>query len=135
MRSGCHELRSSLQGVNKRRTCGRDIESPDIVCAELVLDETCGRGEKHVGRDRPYNDRVEVGSLNAALGERLLRRLDREIAGRDAFIYDMTFADADTLHDPLVVGIDKFFEVGVGKKARRNVGAESADLNALKLAQ
>jgi hypothetical protein len=47
----------------------------------------------------------------------------------------MTLADADALHDPLVVGIDKFFQVGVGEKARRNVSAESADLNALKLAQ
>jgi hypothetical protein len=47
----------------------------------------------------------------------------------------MTLADADALHNPLVIGVDKFFEVGVGKKARRNVGAESADLNALKLAQ
>jgi hypothetical protein len=47
----------------------------------------------------------------------------------------MTLADPDALHDPLVIGIDKFFEIGIGKKARRNVGAESADLNALKLAQ
>jgi hypothetical protein len=47
----------------------------------------------------------------------------------------MTLADADALHDPLIIGIDKFFQVGVGEKARRNVGAESADLNALKLAQ
>jgi len=47
----------------------------------------------------------------------------------------MTLADTDALHDPLIIGIDKFFEVGVGEKARRNVGAESADLNALKLTQ
>jgi hypothetical protein len=47
----------------------------------------------------------------------------------------MTLADADALHDPLIVGIDKLFEVGVGKQAGRNVGAESADLYALKLAQ
>jgi hypothetical protein len=47
----------------------------------------------------------------------------------------MTLADADALHDPLVIGIDKFFEIGVGKKTRRNVRAKSADLNALKLTQ
>jgi hypothetical protein len=47
----------------------------------------------------------------------------------------MTLADADALHDPLIVGVDKFFEVGVGEKAGRDVGAESADLNALKLGQ
>jgi hypothetical protein len=43
----------------------------------------------------------------------------------------MTLADADPFHDPLVVGIDHLLEVGVGKEPRRNVGAESADLNAL----
>jgi hypothetical protein len=47
----------------------------------------------------------------------------------------MPLADADALHDPLIVGIDKLFEIGVGKKAGRDVGAEGADLNALKLTQ
>jgi hypothetical protein len=47
----------------------------------------------------------------------------------------MALANADALHDPLIIGVDKFFEVGVGQKAGRNVGAESADLNALKLSQ
>src|SRR5271169_3406457 len=135
MRSRGHELRSSLQRVNKGRTGTRKIESPDILRAEFVLDETSGRGEKHVGRNRPHNNRVEIGSVDAALGERFLRRFHRKIAGRNPFVHEMTLADADTLHDPLVIGIDKFFEVGVGEKAGWNVGAESADLNALKLTQ
>jgi hypothetical protein len=100
-----------------------------------MLDETSGRGEKHVWRNRSHNNRVEIGRVDAAVGEGLLRRLDRKIAGRNTLVYEMTLANTDALHDPLVIGIDKFFEVGVGKKAGRNVGAESADLNALKLAQ
>ena len=100
-----------------------------------MLDETRGRGEKHVGRNRSHNDRVEFGRVDAALGQRVPRRLDRKIAGRNTFVHEVTFADADALHDPLVIGINKLFEVGIGKKARRNVGAESADLNALKLTQ
>src|SRR6266478_2525707 len=135
MRSGSDELRSRLQCVNKSRTGSREIESPDILRAEFVLNETSGRREKHVGRNGPHNNRVEIGRVNAALGKRFLRRLDRKIAGRNTLVRKMTFADADALHDPLVIGIDKFFEIGVGEKARRNVGAESADLNALKLAQ
>src|SRR6266853_6711833 len=135
MRSGRDELRARLQRTNKCRACSREIESPNILRAELVLNKTSGRGEKHVGRNRSHNDRVEIGRVDAALGKRLLRRLDRKIAGRNTLVCKMTLADADALHDPLVIGIDKFFEVGVGKKARRNVGAESADLNALKLTQ
>jgi hypothetical protein len=99
------------------------------------LNEASGRGKKHVGRNRSHNDRVELGRVDAALGKRSLRRLDRKIAGCNTFVHEMTLADTDTLHDPLVIGIDKFFEVGVSKKARRNVGAKSADLNALKLTQ
>ena len=102
---------------------------------ELVLDQASGGGEKHVGRDRSHYDRVEIGRADAALGERLLCGLDRKIAGRNPLVDEMTLADADALHDPLVIGVDKFFEVGVGEKAGRNVGAESADLNALKLGQ
>jgi hypothetical protein len=47
----------------------------------------------------------------------------------------MTLPDANPFHDPLIVGIDHPFEVGVGKKTRGNISAESADLNALKLLQ
>src|SRR6266852_3431711 len=135
MRPGRNELRSGLQAINKGGTGSREIESPDIFRAELILNETSGRGKEHVGRNRSHNDRVEIGRFDAALGERFLRRLDRKIAGRNALIHEMTLTDANALHDPLVVGLDHFFEVGVGKKTRRNVGAESADLNALKLTQ
>ena len=57
------------------------------------------------------------------------------VAGRHTLVHEVAFADADPLHDPLVVGVDHLFQVGVGEKAGWNVGAESADLNALKLAQ
>ena len=83
----------------------------------------------------PTIDRIQIGRADAALGEGFLRRLDRKIAGGNPFVHEMALADADALHDPLVVGVDNFFEVGVGEKAGWNVGAESADLNALKLGQ
>src|SRR4029077_18607070 len=132
---GSDDLLSRLQGINKCRAGSREIKSPNVFRAQLILNETSGRGEKHVGRNRSHNDLVEIGSVDAALGQRVLRRLDRKIAGRNTLVCKMAFADTDPLHDPLVIGIDKFFEIGVGKKARRNVGAESADLNALKLTQ
>jgi hypothetical protein len=47
-------------------------------------------------------------AANAALGERFLRRFGRQIAGRNAFVDEMAFADADAAHDPFVVGIDHF---------------------------
>src|ERR1700677_704925 len=135
MRSGGDKLRSSLQGVDKRGTRSREIKSPDIFRAQLVLYKTCGRGKKHVRSNRPYHNRIEVGSFNTALRERSLRRLHRQVTGCDPFVHEMTLADANPFHDPLIIGIDHLFEVGVGKKTRRNISAESADLNALKLLQ
>ena len=100
-----------------------------------MLHQTSGRGKKHVGRNRPHDNGIEIGGLDSALGKRFLRGFDRQIAGRNPLVHNMTLADADTLHDPLIVGIDQFFEVGVGEKAGRNESAESADLDALKLTQ
>jgi hypothetical protein len=105
------------------------------VRAQFVLHQAGRRGEKHIRRNRGHDDRIQIAGGNAALDKRFLRRFDRQIAGRNALVHDMALADADTAHNPFVVRIDEFFEIGVGEKTRRNVGAESADLNALKLAQ
>jgi hypothetical protein len=39
----------------------------------------------------------------------------------------VAFADADASENPLIRSVDHFFEVGVGEKAGRHVGAEGAD--------
>ena len=135
VRSGSNKLRSRLQRVNERRTRRREIETPNVLCAQLVLHQTSRRREEHVGSNRSHDYRVQFGRLNPALGQRSLRRLDRQIAGRNPFVHDVPLSNANPFHDPLIVGIDHHFEVGVGEKARRNVSAKSADLNALKLLQ
>src|ERR1700691_536955 len=60
MSAGRDELRSRLDGVDEGGTGGGDIESPNAVRAQLVLNQAGGRGEKHVGRDRAYDDGVDV---------------------------------------------------------------------------
>ena len=47
----------------------------------------------------------------------------------------MTLANSGALLDPLVVGLDHFFKVGVGEKSGRNVGSEGTDFGPLKLSQ
>ena len=44
-------------------------------------------------------------------------------------------ADASPVANPLVIGIDHLFKVGIGQKAGRNVSAKSTDLGTAKLAQ
>jgi hypothetical protein len=47
----------------------------------------------------------------------------------------MTLADAHARHDPLVVGVNHFLQVGVGKQAWRHVRAEGADFGANRFRQ
>jgi hypothetical protein len=103
--------------------------------ADLVLDETGRRWKQHVGRNRRDNDGVEIAGGDSTLGESSPGGFGSQIARCHTFVDNMTLANSDAAHDPFVVGIDHFFEVGVGQKAGWNVGTESADLNALKLAQ
>ena len=39
------------------------------------------------------------------------------------------------VQDPFVIGVDHFFEVGVGQKSGRHVGSKRTNLDAAKLAQ
>jgi hypothetical protein len=69
------------------------------------------------------------------LGQSFFSGFDRQIAGGNAFIDNMPFADTHALLDPLIVGIDHFFQVGVGQKAWRDVGTKGADFGADELSQ
>ncbi len=128
MGAGGDELRSRLHCINESGAGGGEIESPNALGAELVLNQASSGGEEHVRRNRADNDGIDIAGSETALGECPLRGLDREIAGGYAFVDDVAFADADAGENPVIVGVDHFFEVGVGEKAGRHVGAEGADL-------
>ena len=129
------ELRSCLHGVNESGAGSGEIESPNPLCAELVLNQAGGRGEKHVGRDRADYDGVQVAWSQTALGKRFFGGLDREVTGGHAFFHDVAFADTDAGENPVIGGINHLFEVGVGEKSGRHIGAEGTDLGAERLAQ
>ena len=84
-------------------------------------------GKQHVRRDRAYDDGFDFGRSQTALGQRTLGSSGSQVAGGNALVHDVPLADAGTGENPFVGGFDHFFEVGVGKKAGRDVGAEGAD--------
>jgi hypothetical protein len=47
----------------------------------------------------------------------------------------MTLANSGAFLDPLVIGFDHLFEVGISQKARWDVGSKGADFGPLKLFQ
>ena len=100
-----------------------------------MLYEAGGGRKKHVGSDGGDQDGVKFGWPDTTLGQNFLGGFHRQVAGCDPLINDMAFADAGPFHYPFVVGVHHLFKVGVSQKAGRDVGAESADLDAAKLAQ
>ena len=67
------------------------------------------------------------GTVDAAPRERAFRGLNGHIGGRDVFIGDVALANAGTLDNPLVVGLDHFFQIVISQNARRNVATERSN--------
>ena len=78
-------------------------------------------GNSMSGSDGGDDDGFDFGGVEAAPGEAVARGFNGEIAGCGAGVDDVALADAGALGDPLVVGGDHGFEVGVGQQARWNI--------------
>ena len=95
-----------------------------------MLDEAGGGGEGHVGGDGGDDDDFEFGGVDAAAGEADFGCFKGQIAGGYALVDDVALANAGALGDPLVVGGDHLFEVGVGEQMGRNEGSYRRNLGA-----
>ena len=60
VRTGGHQLRPNRQRVEKAGAGGGQIEPPGTRESELVLDQTGGGREEHVGRDGGDDKRVDI---------------------------------------------------------------------------
>ena len=49
--AGADELRSYCERIGESGACGGKIEAPGPFCANAVLHQAGGSGEKHIGRD------------------------------------------------------------------------------------
>ena len=69
--------------------------------------------------------------MSAGRQPRLLDRFERrflpEVGRRDARIDDVALADAGSLEDPFVRGLDQLFEIGIGQQPRRHIGGQRGD--------
>ena len=122
--AGLDELRAHLEGVDESGTGGGEVEAPGALGAEAILDEAGGGGEEHVGGDGADDDDFNFGGIDAAFGEAAAGGFDSHVAGGHAGLDDVTLFDADAGGDPLVGGVDHFFEVCVGEEAGRRPGSE-----------
>lgn len=133
--SAGNQLRSDLYRVKKCRARCRKVESPRPLRPELVLHNTGRRREKHVGRYRPHDDYFDLSGIEPTLRQSFFRRRNRKVAGGNPFLDDVPFSNPNSRQDPFVVGIDHPFQVGIGEKARRHIGAQSTNLGADRFGQ
>src|SRR5262249_45259015 len=85
-------LSTGLQGIEKRRTGGGEIESPGSLGTQLVLHQAGGRGEEHVGRNGGDKNSFDVDRVDTALGQSTFCGFGRQVTGGYAFVRQMAFA-------------------------------------------
>ena len=80
-------------------------------------------GKRLIRRCRREHDEIEVGSLEAGVGQGPFRSLERKMRRQLAICRDVTLANAGTLLDPLIGCVHGLGEVGVGHHTLGQVGA------------
>jgi len=92
-----------------------------------VLEQTGGRRKNEIGRGRADHDQFDFARLDAGRFECRQRRAVGEIACSLAVGRDMTLADATARDNPLVAGVDQFFQIRVGDDPFRQKTAGSGN--------
>ncbi|MEY9148221.1 hypothetical protein ABIF00_006205 [Bradyrhizobium elkanii] len=92
-----------------------------MVDAEPVLDGDRGGGKGVVGRRGREHDQVDRLRIDLRMGERGLRRLDRQMRGEFVVGRDVALADAGALHDPVIRRVDPAGQFGIGQNPLRQI--------------
>jgi len=121
--TGANELVGDAEPVERTGASGGNVEGTGPRRPKFGLHEHGAGGHRHVGRDGPDDDHIELGGIGRRHGERLFGCFDRHIGCRFAIGGDMAFLDAGALDDPGVRRINDFFEFLVGENARRSIRA------------
>jgi len=103
-------LLRDLQAVNESGTRSFEVKRCGLLRANLLLNETRGRRERHVGRDGGDDDEVNLLARNAGHFHRALRGFGGEVGGEFILGRESTFLDAGARGDPFVGRVHHFFE-------------------------
>jgi hypothetical protein len=92
-----------------------------------MLQQARGRWKNQIRRGGADHQQFNLVHRHTGGGERGARGALRQIAGGLALGRDVTLADARARCDPLVGGIDEFFQIGVGDDPLRQETAGAGD--------
>ena len=111
VRVGRDKLLRDLDSKKKTGASGRDIETGRVFRADFFLDETGGRGKKHVWRGSCDENEIDFFGRHLGLLERPQCSFRRHIAGLLILRRHPAFLDPGAGRDPLVGCIDNFRKV------------------------
>ena len=120
------------QRINKAAAHGLQVKGSAACRTELVLQNTGGRWEHHVGRAGGHDDQVDVlcrdtGSLQCIFGG-----FKGEVAAEDTVGRKVAGPDTGALHNPVIGRLDAgggqlSHQIGIGQPAGRQVAASACD--------
>jgi hypothetical protein len=126
------ELGAGRQRVNESAASGGDIEAPAVSDLEFVLNQAGSGRIHHVGSYGSDNDGLNVADVRAVTFDKILDGIDGQVAGRNAFFDDMTFADTGPCEDPVVGRLYHLLQLEIIEYLGRDISAESSDLGTSK---
>ena len=121
------ELGAGCEGVDEAGAGAGKVETPGVLCADLVLDKA-GRGrEEHVGCHRADDNEVQFRGVNATLFEQCLSGGSGKFARPDAFFDETALPNTGPLENPLIGCIESLLKILVCDAALRQVVANGGD--------
>ena len=90
---------------------------PSAACTATAV-----AGKVLSGVEVAEHDQVDRLGVDAGVGQRRARRVDRQMRGELALGGDVALPDAGALHDPLVRGVDPRRQFGIGQDPLRQIG-------------
>ena len=109
--------------VDKAGADRLQIECGTPVDAESRLHAHRTRGKGIVGGRGRKHDQIDRLRVHAGRSERGARRVGRHVRRHLAFRGDVPLANAGSLHDPIVGGVDHLRQLGVGEQPARQIAA------------
>jgi len=116
------------EGKDKGRTSRGQVKAPGPGSADLLLHQTGGRREEHVGSDGSHDDGVDVFGRGPRPLETFPGGPHSHKGAAQARFQDPSFADSRTGHDPLVGGIHHLFKFPVRHAPLRKKTAHGTDV-------
>ncbi len=123
--SGFNLRHGSIKRKDKAAAGCRDIKGDCVFGTELILDQAGGRRPGQVTGDGSDDNVVDIFCSHTSHVHGIACSIDGQIRGIFVLGSNPSFADAGPGPNPLIGGIDQFFNIFIGEDFFRQVGTGS----------